>query len=408
MKDAGPSMTRRGFLGTTVTGLVSVGFLGIASGESGATQETKKGAPARDTVLKRELGRTKLELPIVNMGVMNASNPELVQASYEIGVRLFDTAAYYQYGRNEQMVGGVINRLGVRDKVVIATKVFTPLERRGCDAAKSKEKLIGACEGSLERLKTDYVDILLIHDVSDPTQVEDEAVMEALESLKKQGKIRFAGISTHERMAEVIQKMVETGFYDVVLTSINFTMADDTALLSAIEEAAKKGIGVIAMKTQAGGHRFPNEELRKKYKNATIAAAALKWVLRNRNITTAIPGYTTYEHMEQDFSVVRGIEYTPEEKAFLEDNDVKVSMGFCRQCRVCIDTCPRGADIPTLMRTHMYAAQYTNFHHARATLHEVPMGRGLDACTACPSCVARCTNGVNITRNIEELRVIYS
>jgi predicted aldo/keto reductase-like oxidoreductase len=408
VKDRSPNMTRRGFLGTAVTGIVSAGFLGITPGESGTARETKKDAPAQGTILQRKLGRTKLELPIVSMGVMNSSNPELVQASYEIGVRHFDTAAYYQYGRNEQMVGGVIKRLGVRDKVVIATKVFTPLERRGCDAEKSKEKLIGTCEGSLERLKIDYVDILYVHDVSDPAEVKDEAVMEALESLKKQGKIRFAGISTHGRMAEVIQEMVRTEFYDVVLTSINFTMADDAALHSAIGQAAEKGIGVVAMKTQAGGHRFPNEELKKKYKNTTIAAAALKWVLRNRNITTAIPGYTTYEHMEQDFSVVRGIEYTPEEKAFLADNDVRVSMGFCRQCRVCIDTCPRGADIPTLMRTHMYAAQYTNFHHARATLDEVPGGRGLDACTACLSCVARCANGVDIARNIEELRVIYS
>ncbi len=408
MRDADPKMTRRGFLGTAVTGFVSAGFIGITPGGSGAMRETKKDAPAQGAILQRELGRTKLKLPIVNMGVMNSSNPELVQASYEIGVRLFDTAAYYQYGRNEQMVGNVIKRLGVRDKVVIATKVFTPLERRGCDAAKSKEKLIDTCEGSLERLKMDHVDILYVHDVSDPAEVKDEAVMEALETLKKQGKIRFSGVSTHGRMAEVIQEIVKTGFHDVVLTSINFTMADDTALLTAIEQAASKGIGIIAMKTQAGGHRFPNEDLKKKYTNATIAAAALKWVLHNRNITTAIPGYTTFEHMEQDFSVARGIEYTPEESAFLAENNIKVSMGFCRQCRACIDTCPRRADIPTLMRTHMYAAQYTNFYHARATLDEVPEGRGLDACTACPSCLARCANGVDIARNMEELCVIYS
>jgi predicted aldo/keto reductase-like oxidoreductase len=408
MKGQGTNVTRRGFLTTAMAGVFSMGVLGTARAADQAAETEKSGGRKGGAIMHRVLGRTKLRLPIVGMGVMNANNPELIQASYELGIRHFDTAAYYQYGRNEQMVGSVINRMGVRDDVVIATKVFTPLERRGCDEVRSKEKLIGALEGSLERLKTDYVDILYVHNVSDPAEVSDGAVMDAMESLKRQGKVRFAGVSTHERMAEVVEAVADSGFYDVVLTSINFTMADDTALLAAIEHAASKGVGVVAMKTQAGGHRFPDEEIRKKYANATIATAALKWALRNEHITTAIPGYTVYEHMEQDFSVARGLEYTAEEKAFLADNEIAVGMGFCRQCRVCMRTCPRGVDIPALMRTHMYAAQYANFHHARATLDEVPRGRGLDACTACRACTARCVRAVDIARNIEELKLIYA
>ena len=407
MNDADSNVTRRDFIGSAVTGIVSMGLVGTMPA-AGAAEVEKKGKSEQGELLYRVLGGTKIRLPIVSMGVMNASNPELIQASYELGVRHFDTAAYYQYGRNEQMVGSVINRMGVRNEVVIATKVFTPLERRGCDSERAREKLIGALEGSLERLKTDYVDILYIHNVSDPALIVDEAVMDALESLKKQGKVRYAGVSTHERMAEVIEEAVKGGFYDVVLTAINFTMADDTALLAAIEHAAAEGVGVVAMKTQAGGHRFPDEELTKKYTNATIASAALKWVLRNEHIATAIPGYTTYEHMEQDFSVARGLDYTAEEKAFFADNNLTVGMGFCRQCRTCMRSCAHGVDIPALMRTHMYAARYTNFHHARATLGEVPAGRGLDACAACTVCAARCAHGVDIAGNIEELKLIYA
>jgi predicted aldo/keto reductase-like oxidoreductase len=184
-------------------------------------------------------------------------------------------------------------------------------------------------------------------------------------------------------------------------------MADDTPLLGAIDRAAKEGVGVIAMKTQAGGHRFPDEERMKKYGNATIATAALKWAMRRESIGTAIPGYTTYEHMEQDFSVAAGIDYTADEKAFLTDSEVTVGIGFCRQCRMCARTCPRGADIATLMRVHMYAAQYSNFHHARATLGEVEPGGGLDTCTTCSSCAARCAHGVDIACRIEELKLIY-
>lgn len=393
---------------------IKSGVLGLAGTVAGNSLLKARPEPLTPPLVEKEkfiyrtLGKTGIRLPIVSMGVMNANNPELVQASYELGVRHFDTAAYYQYGRNEQMVGSVINKMGVRDEVVIATKVFTPLERRGCDAARSKQKLISALEGSLERLKMDYVDILYVHNVSDPAVVRDEAIIEAMEGLKKEGKIRFAGISTHERMAEVIEEAVKGGFFDVVLTSINFTMADDTALLAAIERAASSGVGVVAMKTQAGGHRFPGEELKKKYTGATIATAALKWALHNEHIGTAIPGYTTYEHMEQDFSVARGLTYTPEERAFLSENEINIGMGFCRQCRLCMSTCPRNVDIPSLMRTHMYAARYTNFHLARATLGDIVRGRGLDACASCRICTARCAHTVDIAGNIEELRLIYA
>ncbi len=399
--------TRRGFLSTSITGLATTSILGLSPGMVLA-QETKETANSKGEILYRTLGRTGLKIPIVSMGVMNANNPEIVQASYEIGVRHFDTAARYQYGRNEQMVGSVIKQLGVRDKVVIATKELRPVQRGDMTPKLVKEKLIDLCEGSLNRLKTDYIDILYIHTVTSAEEVNDPDVMEALALLKKQGKIRFVGVSTHEAMSEVINAVAEKGFYDVVLTAINVAMADDVDLLSAIENAASKGVGIIAMKTQAGGPRLPNPETLRRFKSTTIATACLKWVMRNENITTAIPGYNNFEHMHEDFSVAGNLEYTPEEKEFLSDNSITLSMGFCRQCRQCVPSCPKGADVPTLMRTHMYAAQYANFHHARAVLDDIPRSRGIQACTSCAQCLAQCANAVDIHRRIGELKTMYA
>jgi succinate dehydrogenase/fumarate reductase-like Fe-S protein len=65
-------------------------------------------------------------------------------------------------------------------------------------------------------------------------------------------------------------------------------------------------------------------------------------------------------------------------------------------------------DVPTLMRTHMYAAQYANFHHARATLDDIEPGRGLDACSGCGACRVRCRHAVDVAAKIEELRLIYA
>ncbi|MFZ5980395.1 MAG: aldo/keto reductase [Candidatus Zixiibacteriota bacterium] len=402
-------LNRRDFLTTAATSLAGAGLMGLTPTNLLA-QESEEKATRELTrkVIYRRLGKTDINLPVISMGVMNADNPQVVKASYELGVRHFDTAAYYQYGRNEQMVGNVINKLGVRKDVVIATKVAFPRLSGDPTEEEVKNKYIELCEGSLSRLGTDYVDILYLHNVASKDDLNNPGIKAAMAELKNRKKARYVGVSTHSNMTEVIAEATRTDFYDVVLTAINFTMADDTALLTAIKNAAEKGIGIVAMKTLAGGGRWPNPESRRQYPSAVITRACLKWVLRNENVHNSIPGYDNFEHMKEDFEVAYDLEYTPEEKKFLGDNNIRLSMGFCRQCKTCLASCPSGVDIPTLMRTHMYATQYANFHHARATLNEVPKDKSLQNCVICDACIARCANTVDIARRIEELKLIYA
>jgi predicted aldo/keto reductase-like oxidoreductase len=404
-------LTRRRFLSTSLTGLAAAGLAGIGPGlasaqdEKKAAQEAKTTEEAKPKMIYRDLGKTGISVPIVSMGAMNSDNPEIVQASYEMGVRHFDTASLYAFGRNEQMLGKVIKELGVRDKVVIGTK-----ERLGGRADMSDEeakaKFIKLTEGSLKRLKTDYIDIVCHHSVQSVEELDD-AVFEAMNQLKEDGKARATGLSTHQSMAEIITEVTKRGLCDAIVTSFNVSMADDVALLEAIDNAAAKGIGIIAMKTQAGGRRLPNQDSLSKYDSATTQTAMLKWVLHHDTITTAIPGYTSYEHMKQDVSVAFDLEYTEEEKRFLADNELKVGLGFCRQCRQCLASCPHGVEVPELMRTHMYAAQYSNFRQARATLDGIRAGHGIGMCISCDTCTAECPNAVDIAYRIEGLKLIY-
>ena len=399
-------LSRRGFISTSATGLAAAGLFGM-SPELIQAQEQKGKDNKPGNIISRTLGRTGLSIPVVSMGVMNANNPEIVHAAYEAGITHFDTAARYQYGRNEQMVGEVIKRLGVRDKVIIATKELRPAQRGETKSKQIYQKLIDLCEGSLSRLKTDYIDILYVHSVAGAEDVNEQGTIEAFETLKKQGKIRFAGVSTHENMAEVINAVAEGGFYDVVLTSFNVTMADDDGMLNAIENAASKGVGLVAMKTQSGGQRLASSRASRDFGSSTIMTASLKWALRNKNIATSIPGFDNFDHMREDFSVAFDLEYTPEEEKLLAANDIKLGMGFCRQCRQCQPTCPKGVDIPALMRTHMYAASYGNLVHARATLDDIPKDKSIDNCGSCSECGAVCARAVNIDGNISELKAMY-
>jgi predicted aldo/keto reductase-like oxidoreductase len=274
-------------------------------------------------------------------------------------------------------------------------------ERRNLPADRIKSEFLKDIEGSLERLRTDAIDIVLHQGVASAEEAADERIGEALTQLKEEGKARYIGVSTHSGQAEVLNEVARMGFHDIAEVGYNFTMADDQDLARALENAAGKGVGIVAMKTQAGGRRRADS-------GPINHTAALKWVLRNEAVATAIPGYTNFDHLHENFSVASNLELTPEEVQFLTDKNVKTATEFCQQCNTCVETCPRRIRIPELMRAHMYTAQYGNLFQARATLDAIPPEGGLEACMSCSSCRARCINTVNIARCIDELKLTYA
>jgi len=359
---------------------------------------------ASGSILKRTLGNTGLTLPIVSMGVMNADVPGLLRRAYELGIRHFDTAAGYQQGRNEEMVGQVIKDLGARNNVVISTKEAVRGHDQELSAEEGKAQFIENAEKSLKRLQMDHVDILYYHAVDSVEGAHMEGPLEALRTLKKEGKTRFIGISTHKTV-DVIGEAIKLKVFDVVLVTLNYTMAHDEGVLGTIERAAKCGIGVIAMKTQAGGTVRPDVHLPNPIPHVS-QTALLKWVLNHEFVTTAIPGFSTYEHLEQDFSVVGDLAYTEDEKNFLADKSFATQTQFCQQCGACREACPKQVEVPTLMRSHMYALQYGNTDMARTTLASIPAGKGLEACRSCEVCSLACRNSVQIAGKIRDLKAL--
>jgi hypothetical protein len=113
MSDDQLRINRRQFLSTSVSCLLASGLAGLAPATALAQAADEK-KTSNGKLITRTLGRTGMELPIVSMGTGATNSPSVVKAAYEVGVRHFDTAANYAYGRNEQMIGNVIHKLGVR------------------------------------------------------------------------------------------------------------------------------------------------------------------------------------------------------------------------------------------------------------------------------------------------------
>ena len=407
---------RREFLIKAIGGAAAAGILG-KTGLKLQAQESKNAQPQKSAgtaqPLLRTLGKTGIKIPLVSMGVMNADNPALVKRSFAMGIRHFDTAWGYQKGRNEEMVGSVFKELNARDQVVIATKVPPPrpelMDQMGDKLI--EEEFLSRLDQSLARLQTDHVDILYIHNISDPATLKRPGLLAAIDKAQKTKKARFVGFSTHRNMADCINASFPMKRFDVILTSINYAMADDKALLEAMDKAVKAGIGLVAMKTQCKqAWAKESSAAGPEYHEGNVwHAALLKWALRLDTVTTAIPGYTTFQQLETDWPVALSLEYTPEEAKFLADPGVTLALDHaCRQCNGCSGSCPRGVDVPALVRAHMYAADYSNFSEMRRALDEIPASHGLQACAGCTECTAACVRGVRIARRLEELKTIFA
>jgi len=383
------NINRRNFLISGVAGAAAV----VASSKSAYAL-----LPDRDEskIICRTLGKTGIMVPVVSMGVMRADNPSLVKACLDNGIFHFDTANGYQGGRNEQMLGELFREYP-RDSFNIGTKVQPAgMERTTGNptAETTAEDFLQKFEVSMERLQLVYVDILYMHSVSSTEMVNHKDIVKAMLKLKSDGRVKFIGISTHSNEPKVINAMVEAGIWDVVLTRYNFNLSYLDELNASIDRAAKAGMGIVAMKTMAGGF-FDRE--RTKPINTT---AALKWVLRNPNIHTSVPGMTSFDMLEENLGVLVNIEMTEQEK-----RDVLMAMNepglFCTTCNNCLGSCKKGLPVPDLMRAYMYAYGYSNIEKAHTLLSDLDLGP--DPCGNCTDCDIDCTKRFDIREKIGDI-----
>jgi hypothetical protein len=287
-----------------------------------------------------------------------------------------------------------------RDSFVIATANNTQsyfdrktgLLRKGVKT----EFLTNDFEGSLKRLGLDYIDIYYLGVLENRKTTLFEPFMRIMEKFKKEGKTRFIGVTTHNNEPEVIRAAVESKVFDVVLTSYNFRQKHKEEVKKAIDYAANAGLGIVAMKTQAGVY-WDRER-----KNMINMKAALKWALQDKNVHTAIPSFSSYDEIIEDLSIMENLTLTPKEKEDLKIGDEMGYLGlYCQQCGKCISQCKWNFDIPTIMRSYMYAYGYKNPFKARETIEQVNFSH--IGCNDCSICTVNCTMGFDVREKVLDI-----
>jgi uncharacterized protein len=384
-------MGRRDFVKSTLAGIGGLFFLPKIGRKQELRVAEAKGKGKK--FVYRTLGKTGIKVPVISMGVMNTDNPNLVRVALDSGMVMLDTAQTYQRGQNEGMIGEVIKGRP-RDSYVIATKARLPNNQTTglYTEEATEEAFLKKVDSSLKNLGLDYVDIYYHHNVWKRESALYEPILKALEKVKKAGKARFVGITTHMNEPEVIQAAIDSKFYDVILTAYNFQQKHYTEVRNAIARAAQAGIGIVGMKAIRGGSR----------QNPTLKnpAAALKWVLQDPNVGTIVPGFTTFDEMNIDVAVAENPLLTDPEKKDLE-KVASVSGLYCQGCRQCLGQCPEHLPIPDLMRAYMYAHGYPNLTHAQDLV--LSLNLPTRVCEDCSQCQVRCSIGFNVSRKIRDV-----
>jgi predicted aldo/keto reductase-like oxidoreductase len=383
-------INRRTFLKVGMVGTTSA----LLGGEAIATAVqnlAESGPSVFPKPVYRTLGRTGMKISVVSFGAGLIQEPEVLKFAFDNGVNYVDTARAYMNGRSEEIIAKALK--GRRNKIYVATKIF--------EGSTTKKDIIRDVETSLRTLETDYIDVIQLHSLSNRERIFIAETREALAELKKQGKVRFFGVSTHKNQPEVLHALVDDKdrFFDMVLVAYNFESSKEIGV--AIERAAKAKIGIIAMKTQAGG-----------YKTEAMGAvsphqAALKWVLQNPNISATVPGMKSLAHVRENIAVM-GMPFKTADAHILQKYHAAVADFYCDLCGTCEGTCPWGVAISTINRSLMYAEGYRSPALALSTYREVPKSASAAACLDCPVCVAQCARGLNIAARMQQARTLLA
>ena len=386
-------MDRRRFLGVGA---------GLTAGLAGLVPDPGRAAPPPGIRRYVPLGRTGLEVSDISFGSSRSSDPRLVRHAVDRGVTCFDTAESYRGGRAEEAIGEALE--GERDRFVIASK-------HKAWSGETRRSMAEALEGSLRRLRTDYVDIYFNHAVNDVRRLQNPEWREFTDRAIRDGKIRFRGVSGHgSALVECLDYALDHDLADVILAAYNFAedasffermrarfhfVAPQTGLAEVLGRARAKGVGVVAMKTLMGARL--NDMRPYETDGATFAQAAFRWVLSRPHVDALAVSMTDLESIDEYVAASGAGRLSAGELDLLGHYAELQGPRYCRPgCDACAESCPAGVPISEVLRTRMYEVDYRDPGLARADY--AGLGAGAGACLSCDGapCLGACPPGIPI------------
>ncbi len=330
----------------------------------------------------RMLGKTGLKISRLGFGgipiqkIDAEGTKELMHKLADVGVNYIDTARAYTV--SEEYLGYALE--GIREKFILATKSM----------ARTKEAMAKDIETSLEKLRTDYIDLYQIHNPSakDLEQVlAPDGALAALQEAKQAGKIGHIGITLHA--VDLFRQAVEMDWVETIMFPYNIVETQGQALIA---KCAEKGIGFICMKPLAGGA-------------IDDAETALRFVVSDPNVTVVIPGMAAPEELEQNLRAAENTQpLTDAEQAKVQKIREELGTNFCRRCNYCAP-CAAGLNIPILFLIEGY---YTRYHLKDWALKRYAGAeKKASDCIGCGVCEDRCPYHLPIREMMKNVAKVF-
>jgi hypothetical protein len=247
-------------------------------------------------------------------------------------------------------------------------------------------------ERSLKSLGVQSVDLMQLHNIRSRDEVVRKDVQSVMKQLQQEGKFRFTAVTTHSNQVEVLEAVIEDGFYDAVLVAVNFRSPD--RLYDTIRQAADAGIGIIAMKTQNGG--YTDKDL----PELTPHQAALRYVIHKPGIHVAVPGMLSKKMIAENLeATTRKADLADVFR--LEHYQKELAGRACSFCSSCLDQCRYGVGGLDVARTMMYLEGYRDKKLALANGREVLAK--ITRCADCRDCTVTCSQGIDIKGSAQRM-----
>lgn len=385
-------------------------------------------------MLYRTLGKTNekvsslgfgcMRLPIIDGDTTKIDEEKaikMIHHAIDEGVNYVDTAYPYHGtgmgngGESEPFVGRALKD-GYREKVNLATKLPSWL-------IKTREDMDKYLNEQLERLQTDHIDFYLVHALNAGVweNLKKLGINEFLDSAIKDGRIRYAGFSFHDKLA-VFKEIVD--YYDWSFCQIQYNYLDESfqAGTEGLKYAASKGLGVVIMEPLRGGKIVRNlpETVMNTFDKAEIkrspAEWALRWVWNHPEVSVVLSGMNIMDNVTENIRVAnealpnsltsKELEIMDNVKKVFKER-IKVN---CTACEYCMP-CPAGVNIPknfTCYNEYSLFASPETEKELKNRYSLVAISERADKCVECGKCESHCPQAIKIRQELKNVTALFA
>jgi len=371
----------------------------------------------------RELGKTGFKASLLGMGCMrlpyiddddmtkgvNRERAyEMIRYAVDKGVNYFDTAQGYHSKDSEAVLGEALEYEGMREKVWITTKhpFWGPCE---------PDQIRRNVEATLKKLRTDYIDTLLMHGIGPGNweNIKNWNIWGEFEKFRNEGLIRTIGFSYHGNF-EHLKEVIPYYPWELCLLMHNILDVNREATAEGIKMAAEHGIAVTIMEPLRGGGLCTSPKpVAAVYDSAAVQRTPTEWAFRfladNPHVASIPSGMSNMEQLVQNLAIFEKKDMEPgcmgaeEHEVIVKARKAYESIVTipCTGCNYCMP-CPQNVGIPNVLNLYNDGNRFEFFDQVRRSyMFARRGGRGAEKCTSCGLCSPKCPANIDIPKELQ-------